>query len=407
MALENFSRADFLKLFWPQVSAAAPLPSSDSLLVVIFLRGGCDSLNFVSPIGGEDRKIYEQERPNLNHPLSGPEALLPLDDRFGLHPKATALHQLFKEKKLAIVHAAGLSSNTRSHFDAQNFIDLGTPDIKNTTSGWITRFLSLSQSSAQQLPAISIGPLVPTSYLNFNKAVSVTDLRRLNLAGKKNLQDEQQAIMESLYRGGISWVHEYGNEALSALKLLQAALAKQADKPNNYPKSDLSNRLQTLSKLMDLNMGIRVAALDFGGWDTHKFQGQGANGAFANQVNQLSEAVGAFFADLQTKENGKNTTVLVFSEFGRRVRENANRGTDHGHGGAFFVLGNQVNGGKVYGKWTGLSTEALYERADLPVHTDFREIIGEVLQDQFKVGKSLGEVFPDFKKKLQLKLIRV
>lgn len=375
---------------------AAPAPiAGDAQLVVIFLRGGCDGLNLVCPISGEDRKLYEQERPNLKTPLDGPAAALPLDSRFGLHPRARGLQRLFQEKKLAIVHAAGLTANTRSHFDAQSYMELGNPDKKGGTSGWITRLLG--SQIYPGLPAAAIGSLVPASLLDCGSAVSVSDLGRLNLAARSKPEDHQHALA-ALYESGNGFIQCAGRETLHSLQLLQDSLKNSTLKDIDYPKSDLANRLKTLSRLMRLELGIRVATIDMGGWDTHKYQGAGNDGAFANQVAQLSEALDAFEHDLQANapKVHARTTVVVMTEFGRRLRENANRGTDHGHGGVFLAFGAGIKGGTVLGRWPGLATEKLYERADLAVANDFRQPLAEIVGSRFGV-KQPGIIFPGYR----------
>jgi uncharacterized protein (DUF1501 family) len=378
--------------------AFAAGPGGDGLLVVVFLRGGADGLNFVSPLSGDDRKQYEQERPNLAMPLSGPGALLPLDDRFGLHPRAQALHKLFQEKRLAVVHAVGCPVNNRSHFDVRNIMELGLAEKRNNESGWLARALG-GLDPALHLPAAAISPTLPTSLYDFARGFSVTDMGRLNLAGKPALQEQQQQVLESLYANGTSWLHSAGTEALRTMAFLQKAPGSDAEeKTLDYPKNEIGNRLHTLRQVLHADLGLRAATVDMGGWDTHKFQGVGADGTFANQVGQLSDGLGTFVQDLDAHFPllAPKTTILVMTEFGRRLRENANRGTDHGHGGVFFVIGRGINGGRVYGKWPGLATEKLYERADLAVTTDYRQVIAEILRDRLG-NVPIGTVFPGFR----------
>lgn len=377
----------------------------------MFLRGGCDGLSLVTPTKGDDRKLYEQERPNIQQPLDGAAALLPLDDRFGLHPKAKGLQRLFTEKKLAFVPASGLTSNTRSHFDAQSYMELGIPDKKNTAvAGWISRLLGANGLGAppvspnQSLPALAIGSLVPESLFDYASAVSVTDLGRLNLAARGKPEDHQAALT-ALYANGDGFAQRAGKETLSSLALLQDSLKKNTLKDADYPKSDLGNKLKTLSHLLRLELGLRVATVDMGGWDTHKYQGVGNDGTFANQVAQLSDALDAFEKDLAANAPAiaAHTTVVVMTEFGRRLRENANRGTDHGHGGVFFAFGAGVKGGKVLGNWPGLATDKLYERADVAVANDFRQSLSEIVGARF--GAKADVIFPGFKKGKSLGIV--
>lgn len=295
------------------------------------------------------------------------------------------------------MEASGLTSITRSHFDAQNYLELGIPDKKGGAAGWITRLLETTGPAAAGLPGLAVGSLVPVSLLDFARAVSVTDLGRMNLAARSKPEDHQAAL-SALYASGDGFAQRAGRETLSSLALLQDSLKKSTLKDAEYPKTDLGNKLKTLSRLLRLELGLRVATVDMGGWDTHKYQGVGVDGSFANQVAQLSEALDTFENDL--RENAPNvharTTVVVMTEFGRRLRENANRGTDHGHGGVFFAFGAGVKGGSVLGKWPGLATEKLYERADVAVANDFRQCLGEIVEARF--GAKAGVIFPGFPK---------
>ena len=370
------------------------------ILVYVFLRGGCDALNFVPPAAGDDRNTYEQERPNLNISATGPSGILKLDGRFGLHPSAGKLQSLFMAKKLAIVHAAGIPCNNRSHFDAQNIVELGVAEKRIMPTGWLTRHINcLGTLGAQSLPAVSCGGLPPTSLLGEGRAMVVNEPGKLNLGGPKPMLAGIEDALRSMYKiSDTSWVDQAGAGALKSLALIEEKNPGDYVSKNNveYPKSEISNKLKTLAQLLTMNLGIQAATVDMGGWDTHKFQGTGTEGTFAKQVEQLSEALGAFYADVQ----GENITVMVMSEFGRRLKENANRGTDHGHGGFMMVLGNHVNGGKIYGRWPGLKTDQLYERADLAVTTDYRTVIAEVL------SKQISQVFPGFPNQAQLGVVQ-
>jgi len=384
--------------------------SNRDILIYVFLRGGCDALNFLPPLSGEDRKVYEEERPNLKISLTGSDALIPLDSRFGLHPSAKPLAELFQEKKLAFVHAAGLTANTRSHFEAQSLVELGTPDKKTTGSGWIARYLETIDANGDgYLPAVSLGGLNPASLLSFSHALSLNDPKRMNLVGDKSIQGAQRAALKSMYRSKNSWLHKAGQSALNALDLVESR------DPNTdlirpgieYPKGEIGNRLKILSQLLKMGLGIQIATVDMGGWDTHKYQGVGTEGTYAKQVEQLSSALHALYSDLNDSTPNaisKKVTIVVMTEFGRRLRENANRGTDHGHGGMMMILGDHVRGGKVYGKWPGLHTDQLYERADLAVSTDFRQVLTEVIIKRLKNNR-IATIFPSYSNYSALNLI--
>jgi uncharacterized protein (DUF1501 family) len=396
-------------------SKAPPVePASNDLLVSIFLRGGSDGLNFVTPIAGPDREIYESARPSIKIAASGDHGLLKLDERFGLHPGAKAFHDLYGAGNLAIVHAAGLTADTRSHFDAQNFTELGTPKSKSTSSGWLARHLRGRGLGTKSFEAVAIGGLAPISLLDFDEAVVINALGGFNLGGNGKLRPDEEAALAGLYvetGGSGDWIEAFGREALEALGRVESALGPQQPGGHNdgpevtgdYPKGEIGNRLKTLAQLMKMGMGIKAATVDMGGWDTHKFQGKGSEGHFAQQVQQLSQAVSAFYGEMQ--KDGREVTVLIQTEFGRRVKENANQGTDHGHGGVMFVLGEHVAGGKVYGEWPGLKTESLYEHADLAVANDYRQVVSEILVRRFG-ERHLPAVFPGYTGYKPLGLIR-
>jgi uncharacterized protein (DUF1501 family) len=369
----------------------------DEILVVLFLRGACDGLNFAPPLGGSDRALYEAARPNLKVPVKGDKAALDLDGKLGLHPAAKPLHELFKSGKLALAHAAGMTSDTRSHFDAQAFMELGTPDVKTTTSGWLTRHL-LSLNSAPAAPsfltAVSLGTLTPNSLLAYPEVAVINALDGFNIAGPKAYQNAQRETLRRLCAVG-GWAERYGRETLDAIDAFEFA-QPGAYKPagRDYPKADIGNRLRTLAQLIKMDLGLTVATIDMGGWDTHKYQGDNGEGYFSNLVGQLSQALAAFHEDMSAGTPRK-VTVVVMSEFGRRLKENASRGTDHGHGGVMMVLGEKIAGGKVYGRWPGLDNENLYERADLAVTVDYRQVLGEVLVKRLGNPK-LDAIFPAY-----------
>jgi len=367
------------------------------ILVVLFLRGACDGLNFAPPLEGPDRAAYEAARPNLRVPVGGDKGALALDGRLGLHPSAKPLHELYKSGKLAVVQAAGLTSDTRSHFDAQAFMELGTPDQKTTTSGWIARHLLGGGAPAAPsfMTAVSLGNLTPNSLLGYPEVAVIDRLDGFNIAGPKALQNDQREVLRRMYAGG-GWVDRYGRETLDAIDAFESA-APGAYKPagRDYPRADLGNKLRTLAQIIKMDLGLKIAAVDMGGWDTHKYQGDGSTGYFANLLDQLSTAIAAFYEDMKAGPTPRKVTVVVMSEFGRRLKENASRGTDHGHGNVMLALGDKIVGGKVYGRWPGLMNEQLYQRADLAVTTDYRAVLAEILEKRLGDART-SQIFPGY-----------
>lgn len=380
--------------------AAEAEPNQD-ILLVIFLRGGMDGLNVVPPIGGADRGHYEAKRPRIAVPVTGTSAMLPLDDRFGLHPGAAALQGLFQDKKLAIVHAAGLTSDTRSHFDAMQFMELGTPDSKSSTTGWLTRHLQTASKLPSQviMPAVAVGNLQPTSLLSSRESIGMTSPNDFNFGGHWRYADGQRMALRTMY-GGSSWLHQAGIQTLDAIDVVESA-SPGAYTPGNgavYPSGGFGRSLQTVAQVIRMQLGLRVATIDLGGWDTHESQGDGGAGYFNGKLDELGRGIEAFLLDLGN-DNGtdhtKRITVIVMSEFGRSFQENASRGTDHGHGNVMLVAGGAVNGGKVYGEWPGLATDQLYDRRDLAITTDYRRILSEILIRRLENPK-LGAIFPGY-----------
>ena len=380
--------------------SAAAEPNQDILLVV-FLRGGVDGINIVPPIAGDDRGSYEAKRPRIAVPVSGANAALPLDDRFGLHPGAAALHGLYQDKKLAVVHAAGLTSDTRSHFDAMQFMELGTPDSKSSTTGWLTRHLQTAGNLPDQIimPAVAVGNLQPTSLLGSRDSIGMTSPNDFNFGGHWFYGDRQREAMRKMY-GGASWLHEAGIQTLDAIDVVESANPGSYTPGNGavYPNSGFGRSLQTVAQVIRMQLGLRVATIDLGGWDTHEYQGDGGAGYFSDKLSELGSGIEALLLDL-SNDNGtdhtKRMTVVVMSEFGRSFQENASRGTDHGHGNVMLVVGGAVNGGVVYGDWPGLSTEQLYDRRDLDITTDYRRVLSEILIRRLGNPK-LGAIFPGY-----------
>jgi uncharacterized protein (DUF1501 family) len=356
-------------------------------LVVVFLRGGWDALNVVPPIGGDDRGFYEKARPDIKI-----TDLLQLNDQFGLHPALNPLYDLYQAGKMGVVHAVGLNHDTRSHFDAQEYIELGTPGSKSITSGWITRHL-------QQTGASSILPVMatngsPTSLLNFVPTVNLNDPSDFSQWGN-DLVASQQAALRQMYKGE-SILHRAGLRTLEALNIVSPLVEKEYQPSNGafYNDDELGQQLKTIAQMIKLDAGLKVAAVDFGGWDTHEYETDGNGGYIAELLNQLASGLANFYLDLDSGYTDR-LSVVVISEFGRRLVQNESQGTDHGHGSVMLALGGNVNGGQVYGAWPGLHNDQLYDHADLAITTDYRQILSELLST--RLGNSnIEAVFPGF-----------
>lgn len=374
---------------------------SKDMLLVVFLRGGADLLSLVAPRDGADRGYYEAARPSLALPVQGEGALLPLDAAFGLHPAAAGLHALWDAGKLAIVHACGMFVDTRSHFDAQEFIELGTPGSRSVASGWLARHLRSAGGEASALmPALAVGDGQPTSLVGASRTVAMNDPDGFDIAtGPWAWRDAQRLAMRHLYGEAGTAVHGAGSQALDAMDLVEAYAGSAVPPANGavYPDTDFGRHLRLLAQLLRLDLGLQAATVDLGGWDTHVEQAYGASGRFADLARTLSDGLAAFCQDLGGPGSDvplRRVTVVVQSEFGRRVRENADRGTDHGHGNAILVLGGRVLGG-LKGSWPGLRPDALYDGADVAVTTDYRRVLSEILIR--RLGNSrLTTVFPGY-----------
>jgi len=384
---------------------------NEDILVVVFLRGGWDALNVVMPISGEDRGHYEAARSELQVPVSGEGAAIHLDNQFGMHPAMGPLYDLYTNKSLAIVQAVGLTSDTRSHFDAMQYIELGTPGQKSATTGWITRHLESAPNLPPSilLPALSAGNSQTMSLLGSYETVAMDSPGDFSFTGDWYYKDLQRAALRNLYQGD-SWLFHAGTQTLDAVDLIESANPGDYTPANGavYPSGSFGSNLQTIAQMIKLDVGLRVATIDLGGWDTHEGQGDGSEGYLADLLANLAQGMAALYTDLDTGGASSYTsrmTLVVISEFGRRLRENANHGTDHGHGSAMFVLGGQVNGGKVYGDWPGLKVEQLYDGADLAVSTDYRRVLSEILISRLG-NPNLDYVFPGYQGYQPMGLVR-
>ena len=359
-------------------------------LVVLFQRGAADGLNIVVPY--RERNYYAM-RPSIAIPE---KQLLDLDGFFGLHPAMSTFKPLYDGGHLAIVHAAGSPDTTRSHFDAQDYMESGTPGVKSTTDGWLNRALQAEPLTGKPsaFRAVALGTQVPRTLQGRLPAIAVNNLADFSVGGKGPQTSPISNAFQAMYDESTDAVlHGTGQETFEAVRMLKAAdpAHYQPAAGVSYPNTPFGNSLKQVAQLLKANLGVEAAFSDIGGWDTHQNQGS-VNGQLANRLKEFSESISAFWRDMG--DDAENVTLVTMSEFGRTARQNGTGGTDHGHANVMFVLGGGVRGGKVYGKWPGLDDGQLNEGRDLAVTTDFRHVLGEAA---FKTlgTRNLATVFPN------------
>ncbi|ATP58647.1 hypothetical protein CPT03_20350 [Pedobacter ginsengisoli] len=368
------------------------------ILVCIFQRGAMDGLMAVTPFTDEYLKAA---RPSLfmsAAKISANKPLIDLDGHFGLHPSMAAFEQVFRDKRMGIVHGIGSPNNTRSHFDAQDYMESGTPFKKSTESGWLNRAVGLlGHDAASPLRGVSLTSSLPRSFYGDYPAVAISSLKDFNIQMKGNINGANMAAksFEDLYDQTASGLlKETGKESFEAIKMLQKTDVKNYKPATGvvYPNSALGNSLKQIAQLIKMNVGMEVAFAESGGWDTHFNQGR-ETGIFARNVNDLSESIMAFWTDMGTLQD--DVTVMTMTEFGRTVKQNGTGGTDHGRASCNFILGNSVNGGLVHGIINPLTIENLEDGRDLAVTTDFRAVFSEVADKHLKINND-KILFPDW-----------
>jgi uncharacterized protein (DUF1501 family) len=367
------------------------------VLVCIFQRGAMDGLMAVTPFTDENLKLA---RPNLFMSAGAGGSLIDLDGKFGLHPSMKSFEQLFRDKRLAIVHGIGSPNATRSHFDAQDYMESGTPFNKGTSSGWLNRAVGLLGHDATPFRAVSVTSSMPRSFYGDNASVAINNLQEFSIqmrgnAGAANLAARS---FEDLYdQTSSALLKETGKESFDAMKMLQKADVKNYRPENgaSYPVTALGNSLKQVAQLIKMDVGMEVAFAESGGWDTHFNQGK-ETGVFARNVGDLSNSITAFWNDMSAYQD--DITVMTMTEFGRTVKQNGTGGTDHGRASCNFILGAGVSGGIVHGNVPLLAQENLEDMRDLPVTTDFRAVFSEVADKHLRISND-GILFPDWKGK--------
>lgn len=379
--------------FLTRAALAAPGASRKrKVLVTIFQRGAMDGLAAVPPIDGDVLKTLRPRLAMTGARSAGDAALLDLQTGFGLHPAFEPLLPMWKEKRLAIVHAVGSPDPTRSHFDAQDYMETGTPGRKGTPSGWLNRAVGLLGHDGSPFRAVSLTPALPRALYGDAPALAVTNLAdfKVRLPGADRAAAAAGQGFEALYeQTSQELLRDTGGETFRALHRLSETEIRNYRPANGaeYPQSPLGNALKQIALLIKSDVGLEVAFAESGGWDTHVQQSV----AFPRQARDLAQAIRAFWTDLGSCQD--QVLLTTMTEFGRTVRENGSGGTDHGHGSCLFVLGNRVDGGKVHGAFPGLEAGALHEGRDLPVTTDFRAVFCELTGRHLEIGDD-AKLFP-------------
>ena len=395
----------------PLVNQADGAAGNGEILVVLYLRGGLDGLNFIPPVDGDQRGFYEGFRPTLQIPTTGENAALALDGEFGMHPRATALHEIYQNGNLAIVQAVG-NAGSRSHFDAQAYMELGTPFVKTTKSGWLARTLGTQPDLPPDvlLPVLATGSSSPTSLFGEQSTLNMSNGSSIGFSNAHwDYRDDLRKAVREMYSDGFSLVKDAGLQALNAADIIETFGSDSYTPANGveYPNSGLGRDMRTIASMIKLDLGLRVATVDYGGWDTHDTQDWSPNnGNYSNRIGNLSDSLAAFYKDLDGSDANalsKRTTVLVMSEFGRRVRENADRGTDHGTGNVFLVMGGCVKGG-MHGEFPGLQNDQLFMQTDLRPTTDYRQILSEVVIRRM-ANPNIGNIFPGYEEYAPLDVV--
>ncbi|MCB9461496.1 MAG: DUF1501 domain-containing protein [Anaerolineaceae bacterium] len=369
-------------------------PSGD-VLVCIFLRGGMDGLSAVVPFG--DGAHYYDVRPTIAiaEPGRSDQSAVDLDGQFGLHPALRPLKDIYDNGDFAIVHATGSTDETRSHFDAMMFMEYGTPGDKTTESGWLARHLqSTAYRSNSPFRAIGMGAMLPASLRGPVDALALKSIVDYHLAGR---EDEMRRMQDALARLYVidnpQRIDQHQAKLVfDTIEQMKAINALGYTPANNaaYPDDEFGMGLKQVAQLIKADVGLEIACIDLGGWDTHEAQGT-LDGEFNGLMTTLGQGLSALYTDLGSYN--QRVTVATMSEFGRRVEENASYGTDHGHGNVMFVMGGSVNGGRVYADWPTLAPSALAD-GDLAITTDYRNVLAEIISKRLK-NDDLGYIFPN------------
>ena len=380
------------------LARTADAASRKRLLVAIFQRGAVDGLNMIVPFGEAE---YYRLRPNIAIAKPGAaDGAIALDDFFGLHPRMAPLEPLWKNRSLAIVHASGSHDQTRSHFDAQDYMETATPGVKATRDGWLNRYLQASGTEPTPLRGIAVARQMPRTLQGRAPALAFGGVDAFAIRGGMDAQRVKEA-----YAGAANpLLGAAARDAFQAMQTLQATGRYQPAAGVEYPRSPFGQALQEIARIAKSDVGLEVAFAESGNWDHHVNEG-GSQGVIAGRLDDLSKGIAALAADLGDRM--ADTVILTMSEFGRAAAENGNRGTDHGHGNAMMAIGGPVKGGTVYGRWPGLRADQRFDGRDLAVTTDFRDVFSEVVTAHLGLTPdALARVFPGHTSQTTLGLVR-
>ena len=392
VALASFATAPPFLVRTALAQTNASRGSDRPIIIAIFQRGAADGISMVVPFGD---KNYSAARPQIaiaDPSRGGDERAIDLDGFFGLHPSLDSLKPIYDAGHLAIVHAAGSPDSTRSHFDAQDYMEAGAPGNKSVSDGWLNRYLQASaENNVTPFRAVALGATLPRSLAGAAPTVSMQRVADFGIRGGR-ATPEIEEMFADLYK-----------DTFEAVKMLRSANSQQYAPSSGvqYPNSPFGQALLQIAQLVKSNVGLEVAFTDIGGWDTHANQGS-ARGQLANRLKDFGDGLAALYRDLGDRM--RNVVILTMTEFGRAIRQNGSGGTDHGHASSLFIAGGPVKGGKVYGQWPGLAPEQLHEGRDLALTTDFRNVFSEILAGLMG-AKDPAKVFPNFKRTASLNIV--
>jgi len=401
VALASIGAATTSPSFLARALAQTSEKGRRKILIAVFQRGAMDGLNAVVPYAEQDyynlRSSIAVPRPGAGGAQPNQAPAIDLDGFFALHPALAPFKPIYDSGQLAIIHASGSPDNTRSHFDAQDYMESATPGVKSTADGWLNRYLQ-SNGAADSSPfrGVAMGPTLPRVMQGKASAIAMNNINDFTIrAGSGETGQAVQGGFEAMYSQTVNdALRGAGKETFDAMKLLKRVNPAQY-KPSPdavYPRGAFGDRLRQVAQLIKSDIGLEIAFTDIGGWDTHANQGS-SQGQLATRLTEFAQGLSALHTDL--KERADDVVILTMTEFGRTARENGNRGTDHGHASVMFALGGSVKGGKVYGKWPGLKSHQLYEGRDLAITTDFRDVFAELAKKHLG-ATDLNAIFPGY-----------